>query len=105
MTVETDFSDNAIADFLNAAGWADASLKPIAGDASTRRYMRVLDADRPAILMIAPPGAETADCPPQAGLKERRALGYNALARLAGPNLHAFVAISSALRDAGLSAP
>ncbi|MEM6622849.1 MAG: phosphotransferase [Pseudomonadota bacterium] len=41
--------------FLNAAGWASASLAPLAGDASNRRYLRVVDTDRIAVLMDAPP--------------------------------------------------
>lgn len=55
--------------------------------------------------MIAPPGAESAPCPPEASVTERQQLGYNATARLAGPNLNAFIAIGNALRAAGLSAP
>jgi aminoglycoside/choline kinase family phosphotransferase len=55
--------------------------------------------------MNAPPKAESSACPPAATPAERRALGYNAMARLAGPNLNAFVAIAKSLRSAGLSAP
>ncbi len=58
-----------------------------------------------AVLMIAPPHAEKAACPPGATAEERAALGYNAKARLAGPNLSAFLLIADALRRAGLSAP
>jgi len=96
---------SARAEFLSGAGWKDAALRPLAGDASTRSYMRAEKGGREAVLMIAPPGAETAPCPPEASEEERRALGYNAMARLAGPNLNAFVAIAEALRGAGLSAP
>lgn len=95
----------AIADFLAANGWPDAKLTPLAGDASTRSYLRARKGDEQAVLMIAPPGAEAACCPPGASDEERRALGYNACARLAGPNLSAFTAIAKALNDAGLSAP
>jgi hypothetical protein len=55
--------------------------------------------------MNAPPAAEGAACPPDATPEQRRRLGYNAMARLAGPNLNAFLAISNATRGAGLSAP
>jgi hypothetical protein len=55
--------------------------------------------------MNAPPAAESAACPPEATPDERRRLGYNAMARLAGPNLNAFTAIAGTLRAAGLSAP
>lgn len=87
------------------AGWAEAIAAPLAGDASTRSYQRLTLKGAPAVLMIAPPGAETPACPRDADEAARRALGYNAMARLAGPNMNAFVALSDALRAAGLSAP
>ncbi len=55
--------------------------------------------------MIAPPAAEAAPCPPDASPEERKRLGYNAEARLAGPNLNAFVEVADTLRKAGLAAP
>jgi len=91
--------------FLSRAGWAQAEAAPITGDASTRSYERLRLKGRSAILMNAPPAAEGAACPPKASPEERRRLGYNAMARLAGPNLNAFIAVSEALRAAGLSAP
>ncbi len=97
--------DSARAQFLACAGWESARLRPLAGDASTRSYMRAEQNGRNAVLMIAPTGAETAPCPVDANDEERRTLGYNAMARLAGPNLHAFIAISKTVRDIGLSAP
>lgn len=93
------------ADFLKRAGWSEAQAEPLAGDASTRRYERLTKGGDQALLMVAPPGAETPACPRAANPEERKALGYNALARLAGPNLNAFTAMARALRDAGLSAP
>jgi hypothetical protein len=93
------------ADFLSRAGWSAASSTPLAGDASTRSYDRLRLGERTALLMNAPPAAESAACPPDASPEQRRALGYNAQARLAGPNLNAFTAIAAALRGAGLSAP
>ncbi len=48
----------AAAEFLNQHGWGDAILSPVAGDASFRRYFRVRDGDRRAILMDAPPPHE-----------------------------------------------
>ncbi|MEH6789635.1 aminoglycoside phosphotransferase family protein [Parasphingorhabdus sp.] len=48
----------AAAMFLKSSGWADAQLSPVAGDASFRRYFRVHDGDRRAILMDAPPPHE-----------------------------------------------
>lgn len=44
--------------FLAAAGWGAATIAPIPGDASFRRYFRVNDAARKAILMHAPPPHE-----------------------------------------------
>ena len=93
------------ADFLKEAGWSDAAAIALTGDASTRSYERLSRGERKALLMNAPPGEEAAPCPPNATDDERRSLGYNALARLAGPNLNAFTAISKTLCDAGLSAP
>ena len=44
--------------FLAHAGWAHAAIVPLAGDASFRRYFRVLDGSRRAVLMDAPPPYE-----------------------------------------------
>jgi hypothetical protein len=44
--------------FLAANGWADAAILPLAGDASFRRYFRVVDGARQAVLMDAPPPHE-----------------------------------------------
>lgn len=46
----------SIARLVHRAGWADARLLPLAGDASSRRYFRLLDGDRSAVLMDAAPG-------------------------------------------------
>lgn len=91
--------------FLSAAGWSDAAATPLAGDASTRSYERLRKGETTALLMNAPPAAESAACPPGASPEERRRLGYNAMARLAGPNLNAFTQIAAALRAAGIAAP
>jgi aminoglycoside/choline kinase family phosphotransferase len=46
-------------DFLASCGWAGARIEPLAGDASFRRYFRViLDDGRQAVLMDAPPPHE-----------------------------------------------
>ncbi len=45
-------------DFLHRAGWGDAAIDPIPGDASFRRYFRVGKGDRKAMLMHAPPPEE-----------------------------------------------
>ncbi|MXP46818.1 phosphotransferase [Altererythrobacter luteolus] len=44
--------------FLKSSGWAGAEVSPIPGDASFRRYFRIRDADRRAMLMHAPPPEE-----------------------------------------------
>lgn len=44
--------------FLDNAGWAGADILPLAGDASFRRYFRVVDGARRAVLMDAPPPHE-----------------------------------------------
>lgn len=47
--------------FLAAAGWGDATVLPLAGDASFRRYFRVVAPGRSAVLMDAPPEHEDVD--------------------------------------------
>jgi aminoglycoside/choline kinase family phosphotransferase len=91
--------------FLAREGWGDAVVTPIPGDASTRSYARLTDGSRAALLMDQPQGAETPTAPPGAGAGERRALGYNAVARLAGADIGRFAAVAGHLRGRGLSAP
>ncbi len=92
--------------FLVAHGLADAVRTPLAGDASTRAYERLTLADgRSLIFMDQPPAAEAAPCPPNATDDQRRAAGYNAMARLAAGSVDAFVACGAWLKDQGLSAP
>lgn len=47
--------DALIAAFLRAHGWDPAARRPLAGDASFRRYDRLVDGARRAVLMDAPP--------------------------------------------------
>ena len=44
--------------FLVASGWAGARVEPLAGDASFRRYFRIIGEGRQAVLMDAPPPHE-----------------------------------------------
>ncbi|HUO02272.1 MAG TPA: phosphotransferase [Rhizomicrobium sp.] len=91
--------------FLNSAGWGEAEVAPLPGDASTRRYARLRHGARQAMLMDQPQGAETAVAAPHADEATRRALGYNAVARLAGADCRRFAAVSNYLSARGLSSP
>ncbi len=92
-------------DFLKRAGWGDATVTPLPGDASTRRYARLAMGGRKAMLMDQPQGAEAPTAPADASEETRRALGYNALARLAGADCARFAAAAAWLRGHGLAAP
>lgn len=93
-------------EFLYQSGFGDARRQPLAGDASTRRYERLHPLSGPSLIfMDQPPAVESQPCPPDAGPEERRALGYNALARLAAGRVDAFTASAAWLRAQGLSAP
>ena len=54
----TEERDRAIAGFLADAGWGGVVPAPLAADASFRRYYRVGDNRRSAVLMDAPPPQE-----------------------------------------------
>ena len=66
------------AEFLAQNGWEGASILPLAGDASFRRYFRIMHGDRRAVLMDAPPPHE---------------------------DPRPFIAVAEWLGDVGLSAP
>ncbi|TCM79996.1 aminoglycoside phosphotransferase family protein [Rhodovulum steppense] len=70
---------DVIAAFLSGAGWDGAARRPLAGDASNRRYERLTDGLRTAVLMDAP--------------AER------------GEDVRPFLAIARHLSGLGLSAP
>ena len=53
--------DKVIEDFLTAHGWAGANRAPLAGDASLRRYERIIMGRRRAVLMDAAGGREALD--------------------------------------------
>jgi tRNA threonylcarbamoyl adenosine modification protein YjeE len=89
----------AIRTFLERAGWSDAStaFSYLQGDASPRRYARLVKADGTrAILMDSP---QKPDGPPI-----RDGKSYSSIAHLA-ENVKAFVAIDRTLEAAGLSVP
>lgn len=91
--------------FLDSAGWGAALVAPLPGDASTRRYARLNLGGRKAMLMDQPQHAEAPVAAANATPEERRALGYNAIARLAGADVERFAAASEFLRARGLAAP
>src|SRR6266704_1169390 len=95
----------AMTAFLSDCGWAAAERRPLPGDASSRHYIRLHLGARTAMLMDQPGAAEAPTAAPDATPEDRRALGYNALARLAGADCARFVAASRYLRNRGLSAP
>ena len=68
----------AIAGFLAGAGWGATTPAPLAADASFRRYFRLVDGHRSAVLMDAPPPHE---------------------------DVRPYVAVAAMLRGHGLSAP
>ncbi len=94
-----------IQNFLKAAKWDAATRSAVPGDASSRRYERLTLNGKKAVLMDAPKGVETPSEPEGASVKDRKALGYNAVARIAGNNPEAFAVISSELSKRGFSAP
>ncbi len=71
--------DAAIHAFIAAAGWGDAKVGPLAGDASNRRYLRLTGDGSTAVVMDAP--------------KEK------------GENIRPFLHIAEYLSSVGLSAP
>ena len=97
---------DALARLLEDTGFAGAERTPLPGDASTRRYERLAAKDgRRAMLMDAPPSAESQPCPPGATPAERRAMGWNATSRLAASRVDAFVAVAGYLESLGLAPP
>jgi N-acetylmuramate 1-kinase len=82
--------------FLIEAGYADATRKRMAGDASTRSYARLVRDDGIVILMNSP---RRPDGPP-----DYDGQSYSAAVHLA-EDVKPFVAIAGGLRDRGFSAP
>ncbi|MCE2892386.1 MAG: aminoglycoside phosphotransferase, partial [Hyphomonadaceae bacterium] len=104
-TLEATRFEAAIASALHEAGFGQADRQKFDQDASTRSYERLSHDGRTAILMKAPPGNEDGPCPPGADEVSRKALGWNALSRLAASRVEAFVAVGNHLRSHGFSAP
>jgi hypothetical protein len=70
--------ERAIVEFLTKAGWSDAVRRPLAGDASFRRYERLERDGAQVVLMDAPPPQE---------------------------DVRPFIVVADLIRRAGLSAP
>ncbi|WP_298747220.1 N-acetylmuramate/N-acetylglucosamine kinase AmgK [uncultured Brevundimonas sp.] len=93
-------------DFLRAAGLGEAVRAPLPSDASTRRYERLTTAAGATLmLMDQPPALESRPCDPSWTPEQRRAAGWNAVARLSAGRIEAFAAVAEHLRHAGLSTP
>src|SRR5690554_5390922 len=92
----TTTRDETIRAFLADAGWGEAARRPLAGDASTRRYERLSLNGRPAVLMDWPSGPDAPVMPGRAA--------YSRIAHLA-EDVRAFVAVGEHLRRLGLTAP
>jgi aminoglycoside/choline kinase family phosphotransferase len=91
--------------FLAEHGLGDARRELLAGDASTRRYERLHPPGRASLIFMDQPPVESAPCPPDATPDERRAAGYNAMARLAAGRVDAFLCAATWLNAQGLSTP
>jgi len=80
----------ARARLLAAAGWREADLEPLAGDASFRTYQRLRRGQRRAVLMDAPPDHE--DTGPFVQVARHLVgLGYSAPRVLAEDAVHGFL--------------
>jgi tRNA threonylcarbamoyl adenosine modification protein YjeE len=82
--------------FLNAQGYVSFNRTRIAGDASTRRYERLMHGDQTILLMDSP---RRTDGPPV-----RDGKPYSAIAHLA-EDVTPFIAMARGLRQRGFSAP
>ena len=91
--------------FINQSAWANAQQIALPGDASSRRYIRLIDGEKKALLMDVPQDSDGGECKEEASPEERKSAGYNACARLAGANIKRFTDIANALRANGIHAP
>ena len=106
MSFDASEREQQARDFLQRSGLSGAQRTPMSGDASTRRYERLATSSGGSLIfMDAPPAAESEPAGPETTPNERRALGYNAMARLAACRVDAFAGASVFLRGLGLSAP
>ena len=97
--------ESLIQQFLAEAGFADAVRHALPGDASTRRYERLIRADDQSFMLMDQPPVDARPCALSDTPQDRQAKGYFALARLSAGRIEAFVAVANYLRAQGLSAP
>lgn len=86
----------AIRGFIAANGWEAAGIEALPGDASARRYVRLVEGNRRALVMDAP---RMPDGPP---IRDGKA--YSQIAHIA-EDVRPFVAVARRLREIGLAAP
>jgi tRNA threonylcarbamoyl adenosine modification protein YjeE len=87
---------SVIADFLKATDWAKAQRVFLEGDASFRRYERLVMGAKTAVLMDMPSRPD--------GPAVKNGKPYSAIAHLA-ENINAVLAVNSCLEEKGYSAP
>lgn len=93
-------------EFLNRAGLGEAVRIPLPGDASTRRYERLVSPSGVRLMLMDQEAtAESPPCDPFWTPQQRRASGWNAVARLSAGRIEAFAAVANYLRSQGMSAP
>lgn len=92
-------------DFLKSAGLSDAVRVPLPGDASTRRYERLIRPDGSTLMLMDQPATGGEPCPPDADADMRARLGYFAQTRLSAGRLDAYVGAATYLKSLGFSAP
>jgi len=75
MSVTAQALPEGVERFLAGAGWTGAAIEPLAGDASFRRYFRIRQGTKTAMLMDAPPPNED----PQPFLRAAKWLDANGM--------------------------
>jgi len=91
-----------IREFLATANHEGADRQRLLGDASTRRYERLID--KPLIVMDAARQPDGPVVRPDTGLVQQEAKPYSQLVHLA-ESVHAFSAVGTALGKTGFAAP
>ena len=108
MVDQTQSRAQQIEAFLAGNGLAGAERIDMGGDASTRRYERVIVNGKSFILMDAPLSRDAIDgnlWTPDMDETQRRAVGHDAMRWRAGSRIDAFVCINGWLEENGFSVP